>query len=259
MRILIVGASRGIGRELALYLRDKHQVIGVSRSPLDLKGIARIQMDVTTETRWNLGYDYFDAVIIGAGSQPPVGPAMSLSSQDWWNGVRNNLYATFNTIHGTFPYLQRHWADRGKVICFSGGGATKARPNLSAYACAKTAIVRLVETLSAEWQAAEEAIDINAIAPGAIHTDMTREILGLPLDAVGLTERADAEKTASQSPVQRAEILKKVCQLVDWLLVNEVSGKLLAAQWDDWKTEAGRRFLTSDHSYVLRRVDAHSA
>ena len=258
MRILVVGASRGIGREIALYLRDRHQVIGVSRSRLDLEGIARIQMDVTTESRWNLGYDYLDAVIICAGTQPPVGPTMSLLRKDWWEGVKNNLYGTFNTIHGTFPYLKRHWADRGKVICFSGGGATKARPNLSSYACAKTAIVRLVETLAAEWQEAEESIDINAIAPGAISTDMTREILSLPVDQTGVVERADAEKTAAQSPVQRAETLKKVCQIVEWLLTHQISGKLLAAQWDDWRSQAGQAFLTKSGNCVLRRVDGHS-
>lgn len=258
MRILIVGASRGIGRELALYLRDKHQVIGAARTSIDLENIKRLQIDVTTESRWNLGFDYLDAVICCAGSQPPIGPTMSRSRKDWWDGVKSNLYGTFNTIHGTFPYVKRHWADRGKIICMSGGGATKARPNLSAYACAKTAIVRLVETLSEEWKEAGEHIDINAIAPGAMHTAMTAEILKAPLDATGPKEYQEALATAQQSTLQQAEAMKKVCHLVDWLLTTEVSGKLFAAQWDNWKSahEAG---ATGSNNFVLRRVAEHSA
>jgi NAD(P)-dependent dehydrogenase (short-subunit alcohol dehydrogenase family) len=52
---------------------------------------------------------------------------------------------------------------RRKVILFSGGGASRPRPFFSAYGCAKTALVRLVETLAAEW--IDLAIDVNIVAP----------------------------------------------------------------------------------------------
>jgi len=60
---------------------------------------------------------------------------------------------------------------RAKVICFSGGGATKPRARFSAYGVAKTGVVRLVETIAEEER--DRAYDINAIAPGAINTRLT--------------------------------------------------------------------------------------
>ena len=51
MRILVIGASRGLGRAIATYLSRKHQVIGAARSSVDIENVARLQMDVVKENR----------------------------------------------------------------------------------------------------------------------------------------------------------------------------------------------------------------
>ena len=63
----------------------------------------------------------------------------------------------------------------GKIIVISGGGAAHARPNFSAYAASKAAVVRLVETLAEEVR--DRNIQVNCMAPGGTYTSMTDEII----------------------------------------------------------------------------------
>jgi NAD(P)-dependent dehydrogenase (short-subunit alcohol dehydrogenase family) len=75
---------------------------------------------------------------------------------------------------------------RPKIVLFSGGGAAKPRPNFSAYGAAKTALVRLTEPLAKEW--ANLPVDINIVAPGAINTAMTREVVDIGPEKAGEIE-----------------------------------------------------------------------
>jgi len=77
------------------------------------------------------------------------------------------------------PRLLPHFKKnrRGKIINLSGGGATAPLPRLSAYAAAKSALVRLTETLAQET--AGFGIDVNAVAPGALNTSFWTKFLKL--------------------------------------------------------------------------------
>ena len=155
----------------------------------------------------------------------------------WSATVRANLDGTYFTLRAFAPLL-RAAPRRAKVVCFSGGGATKARGNFSAYGAAKTAIVRLVETIAEEERG--QPLDINALAPGAINTRLTDEVLALGPAVVG-----EAEYTAAQR--QKAGgggSLEGALTCVEWLLSPEsdgISGRLISAPWDTWRTLASRR------------------
>jgi 3-oxoacyl-[acyl-carrier protein] reductase len=140
---------------------------------------------------------------------------------------------------------------RAKIICFSGGGATSPRPNFAAYGVSKTGVVRLVETLAAEWQG--QAFDINAVAPGAIFTRMTGQILARGASVAG---KAEFERASKQSRDNAAE-LAKVFSLVEFLLSprsDGISGKLISAIWDPWdKFDQFKDDLNAD-IYTLRRI-----
>ncbi len=71
----------------------------------------------------------------------------------------------------------------GKIINLSGGGATNPLPGISAYAASKAAMVRFTETLALEVK--EFGIDVNAVAPGALATRLTDQLLAAGPDAVG--------------------------------------------------------------------------
>jgi NAD(P)-dependent dehydrogenase (short-subunit alcohol dehydrogenase family) len=169
----------------------------------------------------------------------------------WSQTVRNNLDGTFNSVRAFHRLLLRA-ERRAKIICFSGGGASKSRPNFSAYGVAKTAIVRLVETIAEEEK--DAPLDINAVAPGAIATRLTDEIIALGPDIAGTAEFDSAvkQKAGSGSSMERA------LDLVEWLLSQKsdgISGRLLSAPWDAWPTLGLHTdALAKSDVFTLRRI-----
>jgi 3-oxoacyl-[acyl-carrier protein] reductase len=165
--------------------------------------------------------------------------------------VRANLDGTFHAIRAFHAQLART-PRRAKVVSFSGGGATKPRANFSAYGVAKTGVVRLVETLAEELQG--QPLDVNAIAPGAINTRLTDEVIALGPSVVGDKEYQIALKQKTSG----GGSLAKVFGLVDWLLSSAsdgISGRLLAAPWDPWPTLGPRAAaLAASDIYTLRRI-----
>jgi len=94
----------------------------------------------------------------------------------------------------------------GKIINISGGGATGPRPDFSAYAAAKCALVRLTETLAEELKA--DHIDVNAVAPGAMNTRMLEQLLAAGPQAAS-REYADALRRRREggTPPEKAAAL----------------------------------------------------
>ncbi len=254
MNLILTGSSSGIGKFLADSLAAKgHSVCRIARSPQD--GFA-FPCDVSDwaalqncagqiSQRWNLA----DGLICCAGIQEPIGPAMEIDPAAWRSNLAVNLDGTFFSIRAFYPLLRRS-RQRAKVICFSGGGSTGPRPNFAAYGVAKTGVVRLVEMLAAEWQG--QPPDINAVAPGAIFTRMTEQVL-----ARGAAAGQKEFEQASKLPRDNAAQLEKVLGLIEFLLSSHsdgITGKLISAQWDPWEQlDQFKNDLNSD-IYTLRRI-----
>jgi NAD(P)-dependent dehydrogenase (short-subunit alcohol dehydrogenase family) len=255
MKIVLTGASSGIGKFLADSLEaTQHKLCRIARSPQS--GFS-FQCDVSNweavkncaeqvSTKWKS----LDVLICCAGIQEPIGPAMEIDPLVWRKNLGVNLDGTFFAIRAFYPLLKKSGA-RSKVICFSGGGATGARPNFIAYGVAKTGVVRLVEMLAAEWQ--NEKVDINAVAPGAIFTNMTGQVLKSGAKLAGQKEFEQASKL----PHDNVESLRKVLELVEFLLSprsDGISGKLISAVWDPWETFPEFKTDLAGDIYTLRRI-----
>jgi len=267
MNLVITGTSSGIGRALAEYLLlSSHQVWGLARS--DQSGLENkfpvifhpVRCDVsdwaqvaTAAQSIHSACAHLDGLVTCAGLQGAVGPAMAVDPLHWSATVRTNLDGTFYAIRA-FHELLRRCPRRAKIVCFSGGGATKPRPNFSAYGAAKTAVVRLVETLAEELRS--EPLDINAIAPGAIYTRLTEEVLRLGPAVVGEAEYQAALKQKNSGTGEAP--LKRALKLVELLLSpasDGISGRLLSAPWDAWEKLAGQAgALAPTDIYTLRRI-----
>jgi NAD(P)-dependent dehydrogenase (short-subunit alcohol dehydrogenase family) len=265
MQIVVTGSSTGIGRALALrLLGGGHEVWGLARS--DQADFAAGQKGAFHSTRCDVGnwievdraagkvageWSQVDGLVCCAGSQGEVGPAVRADPGRWSATVRANLDGTFNTIRAFHSLLSRSHR-RAKIVCFSGGGATKPRLNFSAYGVAKTGIVRLVETIAAEESQAP--LDINAVAPGAITTRLTDEVIALGPDVVGQAEFDAAVKQKAGGGAS----LEQALDLVEWLLSAKsdgISGKLISAQWDPWKGLGEKQTsLARSDVYTLRRI-----
>jgi 3-oxoacyl-[acyl-carrier protein] reductase len=265
MRIVLTGSSSGIGRALTeRLLSHGHLVWGLARSD-QTKFVTR-NPDTFFATRCDVAdwvqiagaahtvlaqWPQIDGLVTCAGVQGAIGRTATIDPASWSATVRTNLDGTFHAIrafHAALCLAPR----RAKIVCFSGGGATKPRPNLSAYGTGKTAVVRLVETVAEEEHGTP--LDINAVAPGAINTRLTDELIALGPGVVGESEYRAAVRQKETGGAS----LDRALDLVEWLLSpasDGISGRLISAQWDPWDQLSGKGHELHDtESYTLRRI-----
>ena len=268
INVLLTGASQGIGERLALALskaganlglmaRNEPALNRVAREirapkrhavpvPVDLSNPGSIQQALERVQRQLGG---IDVLINGAGIQAPIGPFTENAPDAWEFNFQVNLFGPMRLIHAILPEMMAR--RRGKIINFSGGGATAPRPNFSAYAASKAALVRLTETLAVELQPYN--IQVNAVAPGAINTQMLTEV-------ISARERAGAEyELALARAINGGTPPELVCELVVFLASaasSGLTGKLISAPHDPWRSWASSgEDLNSSPLYTLRRID----
>jgi NAD(P)-dependent dehydrogenase (short-subunit alcohol dehydrogenase family) len=265
MNIAIVGSSTGIGRSLAEHLLAQgNRVWGFARSdqsgfaaehPLNFRAsrcdVAEWEQVESAAAEVASVWRHLDGLVICAAVHGEVGPTVFLDPARWNAAIQANLGGTFHALRAFYGLLSKA-PRRAKVVGFAGGGATKSRPNFSAYAAAKTAVVRLFETVAEELQ--DQPIDLNVVSPGIINTRLTAEVLTLGPKIAG---EADFKAVFKQKDDDSAQ-LAKALGLVDWLLSpasDGISGRLLSAPWDPWSTLDNRKaeLLPSD-IYTLRRI-----
>jgi 3-oxoacyl-[acyl-carrier protein] reductase len=265
---IITGAGRGIGRAIALaFARETADVLVASRTLSEVAETAQqvrdlgrhaLALKVDVSNRGEVAgmvaqalekFGKVDILVNNAGICGPIGPLVENDPERWLQTIRINLFGVLFCSRAVLPFMIRQ--RRGKIINLSGGGASSPRPNFSAYAASKAAIVRLTETLAEEVKGFN--IQINAIAPGAVNTRLTDEILAAGSAAGEETlARTRRQKETGGAPPERA------AALAVFLASEEsegLSGRLISAVWDDWESMNGRidQIMASD-LYTLRRV-----
>lgn len=268
--VLITGASRGLGLKIAeefwqqganlklvarseaalenarLYFKNsshKNQHIEVIISDLsDTHAVSKLIK--------NLEQEQIDILVNNAAIQGPIGPVWENDWQAWLVTLQVNLLAPISLCRAFIPkMIQRNY---GKIINISGGGATGSRPNFTAYAVAKAALVRFSETLSDEVKGLN--INVNCIAPGLMNTAMLTEILEADAKKVGHEYNIVKEKklTLNDANMNRAA---ELCVFLASQNCEEISGKLISAVWDPWKKIAEYAGELKDSDiYTLRRI-----
>lgn len=249
--IIITGASQGIGLMLCEKFREEGaNVLSCSRN-------SEYKCDVSKESdvkkfigHCQLTFGKIDVLINNAGVYGPIGKIDEIDLEEWKKALEINLYGPIYTMREILPLFKQQ--GYGKIINMSGGGATAGMPNFSLYAAAKTALVRLTETISGEVK--EFGIDVNAVAPGAFNTRLLKKVIDSGEDIVGkdFYEKSVKQQSSGGSNVD------KMCNLFVWLCSdrsNGLTGKLISAQWDDWKNfEPNISELNSSDIYTLRRI-----
>jgi len=183
----------------------------------------------------------------------PVGPLADNDPKAWIQTVQVNLVGPYLCSRAVLPEMMRQrW---GRIINLSGGGATGPRRYFSAYAASKAALVRLTETLAEEVRGYN--IQVNAIAPGAVHTRMLEEIL-----QAGARAGQAALEEARRQIARRAQP-DRAAELAVFLASEEsrgLTGKLISAPHDDWERWDAERIgqLMSAPWLALRRLDAYT-
>ena len=191
-----------------------------------------------------------DILVNNAGIYGPMGSIDQIDWKEWVDAIAINLTGNVYCARKAVQIFRpQHY---GKIINLSGGGATNPLPGISAYAASKAAIVRFTETLALEVKA--DGIDVNAVAPGALATRLTDQLLAAGPDKVGagLFERMTKLKSEGGTPLA---VGADLCAYLASAESDGVTGRLLAAVWDPWPfTDAVKQDIAATDIYTLRRI-----
>jgi len=191
-----------------------------------------------------------DIVVNNAGVYGPMGSIEMVDWDEWVQTIAINLNGLVYCCRKAVEAFRRH--RYGKIINLSGGGATNPLPGISAYAASKAAVVRFTETLALEVK--ELGIDVNAIAPGALATRLTDQLIAAGPDRVGASLHARMSKLAKEGGTP----LSLGASLCVYLASSEsdgLTGRLIAAQWDPWPfADEVKNDIDKSDIYTLRRI-----
>ena len=191
-----------------------------------------------------------DILINNAGVYGPMGAIEDVDWDEWVQAIAINLTGTVYCARKavTIFKAQRY----GKIVMLSGGGATSPLPGISAYAASKAGIVRFTETLALETR--EWNIDVNAVAPGALMTRLTDQLIAAGPDRVGASFHARMVKLKQEGGTPLA-LGAELCGYLASAESDGLTGRLIAAQWDPWPfSEPHRREIAESDIYTLRRI-----
>jgi 3-oxoacyl-[acyl-carrier protein] reductase len=212
--VLVTGASRGIGRAIALRLaRDGFDVIVHCRSQRDLAGEVVAEIQGMGRDARLLCFDIADregcanalaqdmeahgayyGVVCNAGiARDNAFPAMT--GDEWDSVIRTNLDGFYNVLQPVvMPMVRRR--QPGRIVTLSSLSGIAGNRGQTNYSAAKAGIIGATKALAMEL--AKRAITVNCVAPGLIDTEMVsadvaEEALKLiPLRRMGRSEEVAA-------------------------------------------------------------------
>jgi 3-oxoacyl-[acyl-carrier protein] reductase len=192
-----------------------------------------------------------DALVNNAGIQGPIGKFCDIDREEWDGAFGTLFFAPLDMCREAIPWMAV--SGGGDIVNLSGGGAASPRENFSAYAAAKTALVRATEILAIEYAGAN--VTVNAVAPGAMPTDMLSSVIASGPETAGELEYEAARRSFAEGG---PDIVRRAAGCV-YALCNQtpqkVTGRLISAVWDPWEKLAEHaEAITRGDIYTLRRV-----
>jgi 3-oxoacyl-[acyl-carrier protein] reductase len=224
---MITGASRGIGRSIALRLaRDGHAIAGCQSRPSDEAKQTEADVQQLGVPSYFAECDVSDPVAVEEfvnAAEQELGPIdllvnnagitrdnpLVLASYDDWNAVLGtNLTGTRNLCHAfAFRFMKRRG---GAIVNLSSVAGIYGNASQTAYAASKAGIIGFSKSLAKE--VAAYGVRVNVVAPGFIETDMT-----------GVLTDKQRAKALTQIPAGRFGTPDDVAEVVAFLLSEPAS------------------------------------
>jgi 3-oxoacyl-[acyl-carrier protein] reductase len=195
---LVTGASKGIGAAIARALAQDGWAVGVNYRSDEAgaaETVAAIQAaggravalhaDVSNGTgsdllaRCEAELGPVLALVNNAGVRAD-GLALQMDDDAWTSVIDTNLTAAFRMTRGALRGMIR--ARYGRVINLASVVGPRANAGQANYAAAKAGLIGMTKTIAAE--VARRGVTVNAVAPGFIETDMTKDLPEAVLNAV---------------------------------------------------------------------------
>ena len=211
---LVTGASRGIGRAIAMELaRHGAKVVGTSTSEAGARGIAGVgkvlnvrdaaQCDALIASIQKEHGDIL--ILVNNAGITRDNLALRMKDADWDEVIETNLRAVFRLSRAVMRGMMK--ARWGRIINIGSVVGAAGNPGQANYAAAKAGVVGMTKSLAAELGSRD--ITVNCVAPGFIDTDMTRALTEaqraallehIPLGRLGAPEDVAAAVAYLASP-----------------------------------------------------------
>ena len=194
-RALVTGASRGIGRAIALaYARAGADLAVLARSVEHLQTLAdkirahgREAIVVTCDVaeaedvssaveRVLQEFGHLDVLVNNAGGPVFNAPFLEIRPEGFLRVLELNLMSVVRFCQAVGSQMVER--RKGSIINIDSIGATHPAPLVSPYCASKAAVVNLTQALAQEWAGA--AVRVNCLSPGLIDTDINRSLVEHP-------------------------------------------------------------------------------
>ena len=226
--VIVTGASRGLGLEIAATLAASgYRVLAIARS--DSEPLRQLMAAVAHSGRGAVQFHAFDLLETQAISQlvaslrKEVGPLYGLINNAGLgtSGVlammRDEQIETLIRLNTLAPLVLTKYVVRsmmsergGRIVNISSIVAATGYHGLSAYSATKAALIGFTRSLARE--VGPLGITVNAVAPGFMDTEMTRELAG-----------AEREKIMRRSALRRLPEPADVASAVEFLLGDKAA------------------------------------
>ncbi len=182
---IVTGASRGIGREIALaYAQAGARVVVASRRQDGLEAVAAEIRQRGGEAlpvaahvgepeavaglveRTVAAFGGVDILVNNAATNPHFGPMMEATVAQWDKIMEVNLRSAFLLTQRVVPHMRRRGA--GKIINMASIAGLRPSPAMGIYSISKAGLIMLTQVMAKEL--GPDNIQVNALAPGVIKT-----------------------------------------------------------------------------------------
>jgi len=187
-RALVTGASRGIGLGIARGLAEAGADVVLLARNRDALEQARAGLADTGREIGVVAYDLLDAegipalytdiveqhgavdILVNNAGFTHREPAETVALEDWQRTLDLNLTAAF-ALSQAFARERIASGCKGKIINITSINSEGVRPTIAPYVASKGALKQLTKSLAVDW--AKHGINVNAIGPGFIRTELT--------------------------------------------------------------------------------------
>jgi NAD(P)-dependent dehydrogenase (short-subunit alcohol dehydrogenase family) len=235
--VVVSGAAGGIGQACARQLAAEGARVALLDTALDraretAKQIsaaggrcAAYHADVSASVAVEAALDQAESdlgpvtMAVGAAGMIRNAPFLELTESAWDRTLAVNLRGMFALLQSTARRAVRH--DGGSMVAVASVAGRGGRATCADYAASKAGVISLVR--SAALALAGSGVNVNAVCPGVVDTEMTRAIHKEKAAIAGITPEESFAQQAAQIPLGRIESPEEVARVVSFLLSPSAS------------------------------------
>jgi NAD(P)-dependent dehydrogenase (short-subunit alcohol dehydrogenase family) len=214
---IVTGATRGIGYAIAAeFAAAGAAVVITSRKPADCLRVQQefeakgykcrgIPVDVSETDKIDTlvketveHFGHIDILVNNAGIGGKEAPIFDITPEEWDQTHNIDLKGVYFCAKAVAVQMKKQGAG-GRIINMASAAGILAPKYISVYGAAKAAVIHLTKIMANEW--ARYGITVNAIAPGYIMTDMTKDVMADEQNASAVLKKISLHRFGDVSDV----------------------------------------------------------